>query len=214
MPYLSPESLPSEICTITLQIPNDELLRLAVMGQVYELTRPYLWEQYGAVTPAQAAAAMIATYNDAIYCEPPIVPTPDIAFQAQKPNVQTFTSATATLCTFPTILHNAGGYYNAANSRFTPLVAGRYGVWVNLVFGGTGNRMIFLRKNGVSSATAESGPAAGNERTNHTMYAEVDMDGIDDYLEVLCSRSAADISTLAGAGCWWGARLVYALPTP
>lgn len=132
----------------------------------------------------------------------------NIAFQAGKPASQTFTSGTPGLCTFTSIQNNAGGYYNTANSRFTPLSAGRYGVWVNLVFGGTGNRMIFLRKNGTTLATTESGPAAGNERTNHAIYIETDMDGIDDYLDVFCSRSGADISTLAGAGCWWGARLV------
>lgn len=68
MPYLSPDSLPVETCLIEIEIPNDEKLRQAVMGQIYALSNSYLWEQYGAVTPDQAADAMLFVYDQINAC--------------------------------------------------------------------------------------------------------------------------------------------------
>lgn len=210
MPYLSPESLPSDICTITLQIPNDELLRLAVMGQVYALTDEYLWEQYGAITPAQAAAAMLTTYTNAQYCEPPVT-LPNVAFQASKAVNQTLSDNNTVLCPMPTIENNAGGYYNNSTSRFTPLAAGRYGVWVNLNFSGAALRTWEVRKNGLMVLTGSGNTPNGTTSLayNLTGYGEVTLDGIDDYLELFVSRFANNVVVTAGLTSVWGARLLY-----
>jgi len=51
-----------------LFIPNDEYLVAAISGALLELTKPYHWEQFGTVTPADAAYACllmwIAWVND------------------------------------------------------------------------------------------------------------------------------------------------------
>lgn len=124
MPYLSPESLPSEVCTITLVIPNDELLRLAVMGQVYELSRSRLWEQYGAITPDEAADAMASVYNNAFYCEPP--PMTQVAFEVRKTASQSPTVNTIALVTFPSPVTNIGGSWDSGSNAFVAPVKGVY----------------------------------------------------------------------------------------
>lgn len=213
MPYLSPESLPSEICTITLQIPNDELLRLAVMGQVYELTHSHLWEQYGAVTPDQAASAMLTTYSTAQYCEPPVVPIPN-AFEAQKTVFQTLDSNSSVLIPMTTVLRNAGGYYNPATSRFMPLVAGTYQIWVSLQMNGTAYRQMEVRKNGtvVKVNSFSASPATTTISALISIFSEIELDGVDDYLELWGSRFGSNVDISAGIGSIWGARLVYAVP--
>lgn len=70
MPYLSPYGLPLATCIIEIEIPNDELLRLAVLGQIYALTHSYSWEQYGAVTPTQVSSAMLSIYDEIVSCSP------------------------------------------------------------------------------------------------------------------------------------------------
>lgn len=56
--YLTPETLPTTTCDRTISIPNDPTLLAAVNAALYSLTLPENWEQYGAITPEQAAEAM------------------------------------------------------------------------------------------------------------------------------------------------------------
>lgn len=171
------------------------------------------------LTNLQSASAWDGTDSEVEHCISQIETIKDllmgydlipanIAFQAQKASDQAFNSGTPALCTFTTIQNNSGGYYNTGNSRFTPLSAGRYAAWVNLGFTGTGNREIYLRKNGSVIAQAFAAYPGSNERTAHALYTEIDLDGIDDYLDVFCARSGSNITAASGAHSWWGARLV------
>lgn len=58
MPYLTPETVPSEVVCRRLRIPNDLTILGAVTGALAELTKPHKWEQDGTVTPDEIAAAM------------------------------------------------------------------------------------------------------------------------------------------------------------
>jgi hypothetical protein len=55
---------------IELEIPNDPKIRMAVMGQVYQLTHDYNWEQFGLITTEEVAAAMQIVYDQAVTCAP------------------------------------------------------------------------------------------------------------------------------------------------
>jgi hypothetical protein len=153
MPYLSPESLPSEICTITLQIPNDELLRMAVMGQVYELTHSYLWELYGAITPAQVAAAMLTTYNDAQYCDSPCPPIGLENMIVASSTTNQSMSPTPAVVTWDAPDINTSG--NFASSRLTATETSYWVIYAQAQFSISGNMALQIRKNG-STVVAES----------------------------------------------------------
>ena len=146
MPYLSPESLPSDVCTITLEIPNDELLRLAVMGQVYELTHSYLWEQYGAITPAQVAAAMLTTYNSAQYCDSPCPP-----FVGAKNMIVANASANQNLSATPVVVTwdeqiDTGGQF--ASNRLTATELSYWAIYAQAQINLAGGVVFEVRKNG------------------------------------------------------------------
>lgn len=64
MPYLTPETIPTTdfICR-RLVIPNDIDIIGAVNGALDELCQPQFWQQFGAVTPEEIAAAMNTMFN-------------------------------------------------------------------------------------------------------------------------------------------------------
>lgn len=94
------------------------------MGQVYELTRSSLWEQYGAITPIEAADAMASVYNNAFYCEPP--PMTQAAFEVKKNADQTVTANTFAQMVFGNEVTNVGGGWDDANNQFVAPVKGFY----------------------------------------------------------------------------------------
>lgn len=59
MPYLTPDTIPTNTKCRYIVIPDDLRIVGAVSGALLELTYERNWEAYGAVTPAAAAAAMI-----------------------------------------------------------------------------------------------------------------------------------------------------------
>jgi len=61
--YATPETLPTDTICRVLFIPNDELLFGAVRGAIETLTVPENWEQLGAITPDEAAAAMVDMFD-------------------------------------------------------------------------------------------------------------------------------------------------------
>lgn len=63
MPYLTGDSLPTEVVCGRLFIPNDRQLIANVCGALLELTKAYRWEQFGAVTVAETVAAMLIMVN-------------------------------------------------------------------------------------------------------------------------------------------------------
>lgn len=77
MPWLTPDELPEEDECRPLFIPANEAWLAIVSGAILELTREWNWEQFGALTPAQCAAAMLNMqqryYDDA--CTDCVLPT-------------------------------------------------------------------------------------------------------------------------------------------
>lgn len=63
MPYLTGDSLPSEVVCGRLFIPNDRQLIANIVGALLELTKAYNWQQFGAVTVAETVAAMLIMVN-------------------------------------------------------------------------------------------------------------------------------------------------------
>lgn len=66
MPYLTPDEIPEEGVCRPLLIPDDTAWLALVSGALTELTQPYNWEQFGAVTVEQAVERMQAMV-DAYY---------------------------------------------------------------------------------------------------------------------------------------------------
>jgi len=61
--YATPETLPADTICRVLFIPNTLDWLAQVTGALEELTFVYNWELYGAVTPAQAAEAMVTMFD-------------------------------------------------------------------------------------------------------------------------------------------------------
>ena len=60
MGYPTPETLPAANLRRVLLIPNDPVFVGAFTGALLDLCEPGRWEQYGAVSPEDAAAAALA----------------------------------------------------------------------------------------------------------------------------------------------------------
>ncbi len=71
MPYHTPETTPAEFLCRRLRIPKDIGYIMAVNGALAELTKAYNWEQFGAVTPEDAASAMLDMLLDTFDSECP-----------------------------------------------------------------------------------------------------------------------------------------------
>lgn len=56
--YLTPESIPVEETCRALYIPNNQEIVAAVYGALLELSYPYNWELFGAITPEEIAYEM------------------------------------------------------------------------------------------------------------------------------------------------------------
>lgn len=63
MPYLTPNTLPTDTICRVLFIPNSLDWLAQVTGALQELTFDYNWEQFGSVAPAQAAQAMQTMFD-------------------------------------------------------------------------------------------------------------------------------------------------------
>lgn len=66
LPYLTPQTNPTDFVCRVLRIPNDPLFIANVTGALEELTFAYNWELFGALTPIEAKDAMLTMFN--AYC--------------------------------------------------------------------------------------------------------------------------------------------------
>lgn len=69
--YLTPDDLPVEVLCLTLTIPYNHIFIAAFLGALYDLIDEANWQQFGSVTPAEAAAAaldVIDQATDAFVC--------------------------------------------------------------------------------------------------------------------------------------------------
>lgn len=64
MPYLTPDSIPADDICRPLLIPNSEQWLALVSGAVSELAKDWNWEQFGSVTPEEAAERMLTMLNN------------------------------------------------------------------------------------------------------------------------------------------------------
>lgn len=180
MPYLSPDSLPVETCLIEIEIPNDEKLRLAVMAQIYILSWPRAWEMYGAVTPDEAAAAMLSVYDQITYCEPPMISVSAYSNTSQNPAGATFTRVTFGLTDY-----NVGDAWLTSDNYFLPNQEGRYKVSTWLYFSNSpATAILVIVKNGVVIARSQRVSSSPTEDFTLLCTTEVELDGVDDYVLV------------------------------
>lgn len=56
--WLTPDSSPVDVVCRSLFIPNSEAWVAIVTGAILELSQPYNWEEYGALTPVECAERM------------------------------------------------------------------------------------------------------------------------------------------------------------
>jgi len=61
--YLTPDTIPADTICRVLFIPNDAQLLANTLGAIEELTFAYNWDLQGAVTPEEAAAAMVPMFD-------------------------------------------------------------------------------------------------------------------------------------------------------
>lgn len=65
--YLTPDSTEGE-CLFSIVLPNDPLFLDAVKGAITSLVKTYNWEQYGLLTPKEAADEMLARVQTMSFC--------------------------------------------------------------------------------------------------------------------------------------------------
>jgi len=64
MPYLTPDSIPSDMICRTVVIPNSVDWILIVNGALSELFKAYNFEQYGSLTPDETAAVFLDMWSE------------------------------------------------------------------------------------------------------------------------------------------------------
>jgi len=69
VPYLTPDTIPSDTVCRALKIPNDPAIIAAVTGAIEELTFVWNWEKYGAVTPQQIADGLIDMFDQFCFAQ-------------------------------------------------------------------------------------------------------------------------------------------------
>lgn len=69
MGYLTPETIPTNFRCRVLNVPDDDTIYAAVTGALSLLVYASNWEQFGAITPPQMAAAMFDMFNDFVESE-------------------------------------------------------------------------------------------------------------------------------------------------
>lgn len=114
MPYLTPDTIPTERVCRTLKIPADLDIVGAVSGALLELTKPYNWEQFGAVTPDEIAQEMVVMLNDYLEseCEAGSMLEIDIFYQRANQGVNGGAISANTQTPIP---FGTNGQFNAGN---------------------------------------------------------------------------------------------------
>lgn len=111
-------------------------------------------------------------------------------------------AATSTKITFTTELWDTHGWYDAANSRFTPLRAGKYRVTIQLVWSASNIvdaqlMQALIYKNG-SLYKGSSDSSSGTGTQGITAVGIVDMNGSSDYIEAYGYLAGAGNKTISG----------------
>jgi len=84
MPYLTPDTPPSGRICRTISIPADWTFLALINGALTELTKVWNWEQFGTLTPQEAADFFQTLFDDFRESECDVTPIGMIAFFAQN----------------------------------------------------------------------------------------------------------------------------------
>lgn len=126
------------------------------------------------------------------------------SFQANKNGTaQTgIVSATATKLTFPTEAWDTHGWYDAANSRYLPRIAGKYrfdaSAYITANVVDTASKIIHFYKNGAAVKSIEDLISGANPQSA-VGGATVDMNGTTDYVEAWITVTGASDKTVDGS---------------
>ena len=128
------------------------------------------------------------------------------AFQAIRTSSQTLTAGTAAKVQFDTKIFDTNTYYdNTTNYRFTPLVAGKYLVILNVQISATwtsGQYMnVYIQKNGttVNGGFSSIYPGTGAGGTIQGTSGIVVMNGSTDYIEGWTATTGVSPSVVGNA---------------
>jgi hypothetical protein len=124
-------------------------------------------------------------------------------FMATANSNQTVSTATFTKVNMTTEEWDSDGWYDAANAKFTPLVAGKYLVIVSVLIDqmGDGKQIIpYAYKNGSAAKRGQTLPGGGAQGHQLASLFLVDMNGSTDYIEpYIYHNHGADRTLLGGA---------------
>lgn len=127
MPYLTGDT-PADLCTLSIVVPDDAMIRRAIFGQFLELSELRNWEQFGSGTPSEVASAMFDALNTFSWCSAGGGVTMLVeAYRNQALFAQSTMPTKLTGLTFVT--HNTG-QWDAANERVVIDADGLYCVQV------------------------------------------------------------------------------------
>jgi hypothetical protein len=124
-------------------------------------------------------------------------------FMATANSNQTVSTATFTKVNMTTEEWDSDGWYDAANAKFKPLVAGKYLVIVSVLIDqmGDGKQIIpYAYKNGSAAKRGQTLPGGGAQGHQLASLFLVDMNGSTDYIEpYIYHNHGADRTLLGGA---------------
>lgn len=150
MAYLTPNSLAGSR-SLTVTVPDDVLLMSAIVGALTPFVYPDSWEQYGAQTPQDTAAAMADMVYGLVWDSTPGGGNTNPMYAEAKNTVFQQFSGVAAKVLFPTEVIDVDQIYDAPNNRF---IAGRTGIHlltVTLNFAVAGSIRAWVEVNGAYS---------------------------------------------------------------
>ncbi|SOD20217.1 C1q-like domain-containing protein [Pedobacter xixiisoli] len=158
----------------------------------------YVTDLSGTTNAATASVLQIGHYSfDGTKWNNMLIPK-FTGFLATRNTNYTFGGGTPSkLVVYPTSTDNPNGWYNTANGRFTPQVAGYYqfNAALRIVSSTGGEKVILLAKNGIDVNTGVS--LAGSNYYMATVSAVIYLNGTTDYVDVRCyaDNALTDIVT-------------------
>jgi hypothetical protein len=199
MGWLTPDNIPSTTVCRQLLIPDNTLIVAAVNGALCRLTEADRWEQYGAVTPDEMAAAMIDVVGEYFTseCNGVCEMSGARVYRAENLNVPDNTSISVS---FDAERYDTANYHDNVtnNSRLTVPVAGRYAVSGHVEFSdsGKGFRVVYVRRNGDTYIAADRCVAVAADRATQLCVATLCQLSVGDYLELVVAQVSGGALTL------------------
>jgi len=125
------------------------------------------------------------------------------AFMAYKNADQTLSDATNTKITFPATYLNVGSYFDTSNSRFTPLVAGKYYLQCTVTYecgsaNAYDNSELKFRLNDTTSFWEQATiPNQNGNRYSEKICGIINLNGSTDFVEVYGAHDVSSGTTKA-----------------